>query len=163
MLVVADAGPLIYLSVLQKLELLAELHGRVVVPGAVWREVVEVGAGLPGSAEVAAATWIEVRQIDESAALVVALREHLDLGEASAIGFGVAEGADLLLIDERRGRHAATRLGLKGRGTLGVLVQAKRAGLIDAVGPHLQRLASSGFRLTDALTAAVLRQVGEAS
>jgi predicted nucleic acid-binding protein len=60
MITVADAGPLIYLAAIGRIDLLHRLFGRVLVPRAVHDEIVIRGAGLPGSAEVAAAEWVEV-------------------------------------------------------------------------------------------------------
>jgi hypothetical protein len=62
-IVVADASPLIYLSALGRLDLLRVLYVRVLVPRTVFDEVVVVGQGEMGSGEVAAATWIEVREV----------------------------------------------------------------------------------------------------
>lgn len=76
MIVVSDAGPLIYLGAVQQLELLHVLFDAVLVPEAVWREVVELGAGRPGSAETAAASWIEVRAADDQATRALTDRLH---------------------------------------------------------------------------------------
>ena len=64
MIVVSDAGPLIYLGGVGRLALLRDLFGRVVVPRQVWDEVVGAGPERPGSAEAAAAaSWIDVRSV----------------------------------------------------------------------------------------------------
>lgn len=52
----------------------------------------------------------------------------LDRGQAEAIALAVAVDADVLLMDERRGRAVAMRLGQRAIGALGVLVEAKRRG-----------------------------------
>ena len=72
MIVVADAGPLIYLGGVGQLALLQGLFGRVVVPRQVWDEVVGAGTGRLGSDAVAAASWIDVRTPASSP-----LTEHL--------------------------------------------------------------------------------------
>ena len=63
------------------------------------------------------------------------MREALDPGEAEAIVLAIERQADLLLVDERRGRQAEAAAGLKVTGLLGVVAQAKRAGLIDFAKP----------------------------
>ena len=99
MIVVPDAGPLIYLAGAGKLELLTQLYDRVVVPRVVYEEIVLAGAGLVGSAEVSAASWLEV----EDAAPDPVLARTLDRGEAAAIPLAERLGATLLC-DDAAGR-----------------------------------------------------------
>jgi predicted nucleic acid-binding protein len=54
-------------------------------------------------------------------------------------------------------------LGIRHRGTLGVLLDAKRAGLVAAVQPILDRLQSLDFRLDARTRRDVLELAGEAS
>ena len=84
-------------------------------------------------------------------------------GESEAIALAVAVGADLLLIDERRGRKIAARFGLKFIGLLGALTEAKHKRTIPAVKPVLDELiAKSGFWINDSLYRYVLGSTGEA-
>jgi predicted nucleic acid-binding protein len=66
-----------------------------------------------------------------------------------------------LLIDERRGRQIARRLGIPIAGLAGVLLAAKQRGRLASVGSVLSALARQGYRLSDALVAEVLRLAGE--
>lgn len=127
MIVVSDAGPLIYLGSVGRLALLRDLFGRVVVPGQVWNEVVGANVERPGSAETAAASWIDIRTPSPSA-LTDRLSETLGTGEAAAIGLCLELQADLLLCDDLEARRVASAEGIRIVGTLGVLVRSKRAG-----------------------------------
>ena len=157
MLVVADTSPLIILARLGHLDLLALLYERVLVPHGVWLELVDANPGAPGVAALRAASWLQVALHPNPAGLHLGL----DPGETAAIALAEAEGADLLLIDERAGRAVATARGLQVRGALGVLVEARLRGHIAALGPLLTRLQEEGFRLHPALVARVLVEVGE--
>ena len=93
--------------------------------------------------------------------MVLSLVGSLDQGEAAAIAQALTIRADLLLIDERKGRSAARRLGLAVKGTLGVLLTARRRGLIGAVAPPIEELQRSGVYLSASLVEAVLQAAGE--
>ena len=161
LIVVSDASPLVALSAVGRVDLLRSLYERVVVPEAVDGEVAAAGADAPGASVVRAADWIEVRRVLDQR-LVQALLGDVDRGEAEAITLAVETGADLLLTDERRGRAVAARLHQRVVGACGVLVEAKAKGLLPAVRPVLDALASdAGFRIGDRLRARVLDAAGE--
>lgn len=162
MIVVSDASPGIALAAVERLDLLRELFGRIIVPEEVFQEIVAAEDGAPGVREVQAADWIERRAVKEQV-LVQALSLELDRGETEAIALAMEMQADLLLMDERRGRKVAARLGLPVLGVLGILVRAKGAGRIGAVRPILGALHHrSGFRVGQPLYDRVLQEVGEA-
>jgi len=103
MSIVSNASPLINLARIGKLSLLHDLYGELIVPEAVWHEVVFVGQGQPGADEVKSASWIQ-RRLVMNKQLEQALRQELDAGEAEAIALAVELNAELLLMDEHLGR-----------------------------------------------------------
>jgi hypothetical protein len=156
MIVVSDASPLAALSFIRQIDILRELYGIVMVPEAVWREVAVVGADRPGRDAVLRANWIERRAV-QNRQLVVALLQDLDAGEAEAIALAVEAGADLLLMDERLGRQKAQYFGLNVIGVIGMLIEAKRRGIIVTVKPHIDQLRDvAGFRISDRLYRRIL-------
>jgi len=164
MIVVSDASPIIALSLIGQLKLLRELYHEVDVPEAVYQEVTRLGYAQAGVQEILDADWISVRAINNDV-LASALLGELDQGEAEAITLATELGASLLLIDERRGRKVANRLGLDVIGVIGVLIEAKKRNLIHSLAQHLDDLVLiAGFRLSDALRRRVLdvaRDLGE--
>ena len=161
MIVVSDASPLVALSFIRQLGLLQQLYGQVLVPEAVWQELL-AGQSHPGRDAVLNATWIERRAV-QNRQLVIALFQDLDLGEAEAIALAVETNADLLIVDERLGRRTAQHFGLNTIGVIGVLVDAKHHGLIAEIKTYLDQLRIlAGFRVSDALYQRVLTDEQEA-
>lgn len=156
MIVVPDAGPLIYLAGAGQIELLRILYSEVVVPRVVYDEVTVAGAGLIGSAEVAGAAWLRVVDQAPDAALL----GRLDAGEAAAIPLAAALGA-ILLVDDGEARAVAGERGIPVIGSLGVLLGAKQRGHLAAVGPVLNRMVELGMFVSSALRARVLLLAGE--
>lgn len=161
MIVVSDASPLISLAAIGQLEVLRRLYNRVIIPDAVYREIVGGDPGLPGASEVKALEWIAAQAVRNDA-LVRALLVELDRGEAEAIALAVEIQAGLVLIDERRARAAASRLGLNVVGVLGVLVEAKQKALMPQLKPVLDALITqAGFWMSPELYERILQTVGE--
>lgn len=89
-------------------------------------------------------------------------QENIDWGEAEAIALALELKADLLVMDERRGRAVATSYGLQVTGLLGVLLQAKRNNLIPAIKPLLDQLIEQAdFRVSSQLYTTILQSAGE--
>ncbi len=156
MIVVTDAGPLIYLAGAGQLELLRTLFRRVVVPHLVYDEVTVAGRGRVGAAEVAASTWLVVEREEADPDLLT----FLDEGEASAIPLAERLHATLL-VDDASARTIAEARGLAIIGSLGVLLVAKRQGHLAAVGPTLDRMEALGMFVSASLRQRVLQLAGE--
>ena len=162
MKVISNSSVLIGLSGIGRLEL---LHHRfpegVIIPDAVWKEVVETGHGRAGAKQVSDAEWIERRQI-QNHAFATALQTTLDQGEAEVIALGLEIGADLLLLDEKTARSVAVRLQYTVLGTIGLLIWGKRQGLFPNLAKELSLLRrEGGFRLSKIVYEYALEQVGE--
>jgi len=151
MIVVSDASPLIALGRIGRIDLLKEIFGTLVLPDAVWKEVVEAGMQKIGADEVGSALWITRQSVNDQD-LVNLLRHDLGAGEAEAIVLARECSADFLLIDERLGRSAAKSLGLKVVGLVGILIEARDRGLIIDAGSLMDRLHDeAGFWISEDL------------
>lgn len=160
MIVVSDATPLIGLAKIERLTLLQDMFGEVLVPQAVYSEVVFGAPQTPDAAKVRHSSWIHVRQITNRTG-VDYLRVDLDSGEAEALVLANELNADWILLDETKARLAAELLGMRFIGTVGLFLLAKRQGKIERIRPLLDALRSHKFYISDRLCQIVLHQAGE--
>jgi uncharacterized protein len=152
-LIVSDTSAVTALLQIDQCDLLRILFDQVVLAPAVRSELLQFHASLP--------EFLEVRAIRDLAA-VDDLTKGLDRGEAESIVLAAECGADLVLIDEKRGRAVAKSRGLNVIGLLAVLLIAKRAGQIASVAVVLDSLESrAGFFVSDAVKASILAEAGE--
>lgn len=161
MIVVSNTSPIINLAAIGRLELLQHIYGTIVIPQEVYHEVAVKGHEQAGASEIQTYSWFEPYHVQDIA-LVNRLEQHLDAGEAEAIALAVELQADLLLLDERRGRRIAKQLGVTVIGLLGVLLVAKREGILPAIKPLLHSLSTvAGFWIDHELYTLVLTSAGE--
>ncbi len=153
MIVVSDTSPLTALLTVNRSDVLPQLFAEVVVPRAVWDELRRSHVDLPA--------WLKVREVAD-AQETARLANLLDQGEAEAIELAKELRADLLLIDERKGRRLAAEEGVPVIGLLGVVLLAKRRGLIPSARALMEALRTeAGAYLSDELLDMALRSVGE--
>lgn len=150
MKVVSNSTPIIALARINELGLLHSIFGSIIIPEAVYDEVVLKGAGRPGVQEVKDTPWIEKVQVQNLLAVSL-LRPDLDPGEAEAVVLAKEIGAKYLLLDEKKARRVAGSSGINLIGTLGVVGLAVRMGLLPGVDETLNKLERNGFRFTEAV------------
>lgn len=162
MFVVSNASPLILLARMERFELLLQMFDRIVIPEAVYAEVVTNSPGRPGAVETQKAVndWIEVHPIQQMD-LARSLLTKLGWGESEAITLALENNADLVLLDDRKARIAAEFMGLQVRGTVGLLIQAYRRGMIENLEQALDELKKAGVRISDAVYKAALNNKKE--
>jgi predicted nucleic acid-binding protein len=153
--VVSNTSPISYLHRLDRLTLLRDLFGTVLVPDAVEQELSRgraLGFDLPDPRLV---PWMQVR------AAPAANFENLGAGEAAALSLAVNLPGALVLLDDLPARKRAAALSLNFTGTVGLLIKAKSDGLLTLIRPELERLQVLGFRMSPAIEAAALVACGE--
>jgi predicted nucleic acid-binding protein len=150
-LTVSDTSPINYLILIQQIQILPLLFGRIAIPRAVYNELLDVDA--PGHVRswiTDPPAWLEIHDSQK-------LQNECDLdeGESAAIALAKALRAQQFLIDERLGFHVAQREGLNATGTLGVLDLAASRQLLnfeEAIGT----LKQTNFRLPRAVADGLL-------
>lgn len=142
------------------LHLLPALAGRVVIPPAVLHEIEEgrsFGIDLP---DVKALAWLSV--CAPTAAARMPFAHDLGPGETEVLRLAGEMSGIVVVLDDGLARKEADRRGIPVIGTLGLLVNAKRAGLVASVKDHIDQLRFKRFRVSPLTRAAVLKLAGEA-
>ncbi len=103
--------------------------------------------------------WLPI-QAPENASLVLALKMLVNAGEAEAIVLA-KEKSYRIVLDDLEARAVGKNLGLRIIGTIGLLVTAKRRGLIPNLSSLLDRLETVNFRISKTLRREALEMVGE--
>lgn len=156
MSIVSNSSPLILLAKIGRFDLLRQ-YENMFIPNAVYMEVCIHGKSLPGSEEVERAIqegWIRIRK----AKALPELEFLLGRGEAEAIT--LAKSLNLpILIDDRKGRILARKMNLTVFGTLGVLINAYKHGLIEDFESEVQKLVNAGIRISPILLRKLLEEV----
>jgi len=149
--VVSNSSPIIAFERIGELDLLRVIFPALMIPPAVAGEIA-TARGVP--------SWITVqslaRRLDTRT-----LVPGLGAGEREAISLAVETRATWPVLDDQAARQVARTIGLPVIGTLGILLAAKRRGLLPAVRPYLARLGSSGFFMRRELLERVLRLASE--
>jgi predicted nucleic acid-binding protein len=142
------------------LDILPTLADGVIVPQAVQQEIeigLKRGVNLPKLEEL---DWLEVRLPQTAAA--VPLISDLGPGEVQVLMLALELPGAIAVLDDGLARSVAEMLDLPITGTLGLLLDAKRANLVPTVGPVLDQLEALRFRLASDTRATVLKMAGEA-
>lgn len=145
--VVSDSTCLIGLERISKLGILPALFESVMIPPEVGREF---------GGEFA---WLKVENLTSNL-LVAALEMTVDAGEAEAIALA-SEKNCLLISDDKQARTAAKRLDVTVIGTIGVLIRAKKSGIVTEIKPILDALDANEFRISRALRKEALKIADE--
>ena len=156
--VISNTSPLIGLWGLNLLSLLRDLYTEVWIP----REVEKEFLGIQPSIHQAAlnnAPWIKV--VDLANQESVSDYNRLDPGEAEVLALAVEHNAKLIILDEYRARQEAKKIGLPAKGIVGILLDAKKKGLIDEVKPLLIALQNNGIYLGESVINYALQEAHE--
>ena len=156
---VVNASPLILLANVNHLAFLDTLCAEMVIPAAVACEI------RAGPQKDAAQRWLEgegqsrIRCLERIDPVIAAW--DLGAGESAVLTWARQNPGYEAILDDRAARDCATTLGLPVRGTLGVVLLAKREGLIPRVQPIFQQLLGIGLRIAPDVLDMALKLAGE--
>jgi predicted nucleic acid-binding protein len=157
MIIVSDTSVITNLIQIEKLTILKELYTSVIIPTKVYFELTHY----ENQGTILKKTeWIIVKPVSNKNR-IKELGAFLDEGESEAIALAEEIRADALIIDERKGREFAKSMGLNVIGLLGVLLQAKREGILLEIKPILEALDKIGFRISNQLYRHILSMAKE--
>ncbi len=163
MIVVSDTTPIISLLKAGQLELLQKLYKIVLMPTAVYRELTENTKYIKEAEKIKEADFLRTITVKNIKAVNV-LRSvtGLDVGESEALIMYDEQKADILLMDERKGRSVAKQLKVRHIGTVGILMLAYDKGLIQAEGVKkcLDAMILNEIRLDEKIYNIVMKHIG---
>lgn len=157
--VVVNASPLITLFKSGQAHLLPALFQQVYVPAAVWREITDSGHDDAASRELANAPWALRLSVQALDPLILAW--DAGPGETEVLTYARANAGVRAVVDDDYARRCAQSLGIRTLGTCGVIVLAKRRGVIAEVKPCLDALRAADLWLSDNLVRDILVLAGE--
>ena len=158
---VINTSPILHLHAVLPggLESLARMIGEVVMP---WEVGQELAAGRAKDG-----TWHQIQSIPgivlREAPVVVhpLLSSQIDVGEAAVIQTALDEGVETVILDDLKARRVALGLGLNVTGTLGLLIQARKAGHLASVRSAIEALVKRGMWIAPGVAEQAIRLAGE--
>ena len=158
--VVSDTGPLIALAKIDKLCLLGDMFGEVLIPPAVHRELLAKSGPESARLDEALQDFLKSVSAPHIASEVKLATARLDRGEQESVALAYERKA-MLVVDERLGRVAARELGLVMTGVVGIMIRAKQSGFELTVAPLLEEMRQKGYWLSDNVLAVAAKLAGE--
>ncbi len=155
-----NASPLILLGKINQLHLIGQLSPGFRIPLEV---VSEIGAGPPNDPTI---QWLSSASIENHFVQVPPIPPFLaqwDLGagETAVLSLALSEIDSAVILDDLAARKFAATYDVPLLGTLGLLIRAKRHGLIDQLAPHVRLLESAGANLSPSVIAHAMKLAGE--
>jgi predicted nucleic acid-binding protein len=157
--IVVNTSPWIALSACSQIALLEKLYTNVYIPYHVKEEIMAGGKEGIGVYELKASQWLKIENVSDVEK--VNLLYELEQGEAEVIILAKEKGIKHVLIDERVARLQAKVLGLDVIGTLGLLLKAKKKGLILSIKPLIEQILGHGIWIKDEIVKGILKNSGE--
>jgi len=162
MIIVADTTPLISLMKVGHLNLIHDLFGEILIPEAVYRELVDNTKFLNESKQIMESPYIKKAEVENPKAVELLRRSSgLDAGESEAIILSDSIKASLLLMDEIKGRQVARQMGIQLMGTIGILLTAYQEKILtkEEILDCIDTLKTTGRHISNELYAQLIQKI----
>lgn len=160
MIVVSDTSCISNLLLIGQLDLLQKIYSQIIIPPAVYSEILELEKSGKDLNHFKSQKWI-LFEPNFPRKISSLPPKNIDSGEAEALDLAIYIKAERLLIDERKGSILAKQLGITTIGLLGILKIAKENNLISSVKIFLDKLIENNFWLSNELYNLVLKSANE--
>ena len=157
--IVIDTSPLIVLFKTQLAYLLPRLFTEIVVPSGVWTEVVDAEKNDLASKQLPTVSWVEQTDVSNISPLISSW--GLDLGESEVLSFALQNNSYRAIIDDAAARRVAKTLNISFMGTLGIILLAKKRGLIPSISEPISAIQNAGLWMGEDLIQFLKQQAGE--
>lgn len=156
---VIDTSPWIALSACGQTSLLRKLYDTIMIPVTVKEEILAGGKNQIGVQELNEADWLQVVKLQDP--MKAMLLHELDQGEAEVIILAKEQKAHEVILDEKVARMQARVLGLSVVGTLGLLLRAKKQGLLREIRPLIEKILKADIYIHRDIVQEVFQKAGE--
>jgi len=155
-----NASPVIFLAKLDRLDLLCLGVNEVLVPSVVLAEVRAKRDDAAQQMEARLSGWL--KECTWTRPEFLRLLPDLGPGERHVIAQALQERVSSVALDDLDARRTARRMGLEPVGTVGLLLAARKRGMLPSLAAEVERLRTLGFRISAPLAQEALREAGEA-
>jgi predicted nucleic acid-binding protein len=156
---VVNASPVILFARIGRIALVEDLAAEIIITSGVAREIQEGPSDDPGRLWLAGAGTSRVQAPEPVSPLITAW--DLGAGESQVLSWAHQHPSSEVILDDRAARNCAVSLGIPVRGTLGVILLAKKEGKVSSAAPIFEELRNAGLRISPAVLEAALRLAGE--
>lgn len=157
--IVVNTSPWIALSICGQIPLLKKLYSDVYIPQHVKKEIMTGGKEGFGVKELKTTPWLKIEKVLDIGK--VELLYELDQGEAEVIILAKEKAIKNVLIDEKIARQQAKILSLNVIGTLGLLLKAKKKGILPSIRPSITKILDNGIWIKEEIVNGILKAAGE--
>lgn len=157
--IVVNTSPWIALSICGQIPLLKKIYNEVYISFGVKEEILAGGKKGIGVRELRESPWLKIEKVFDIEK--VNLLYELDQGEAEVIILAKEKGIKQVLLDEKVARLQAKVLRLNVIGTLGLLLKAKKEGMVSNIKPLMAKILENGIWIKGEIVEGILKDAGE--